>query len=210
MAASHPTEPIPTGTANGRYGAGHNPPSLSSDLSARHPWSWKPSRFSVRRLNTRPALSFRARPQCAVEQPGDRASREEREHGAEPNGNRDDRYGPIWQTVHGAMSPVVLTKPSFSRLGYWIVDGRSASPRSDREGLRRRLPRTVPLDGASRSGSPPSAHLPTGMVSPGWRLTRLRTRRFATESLPDHPREPIDEHRGEPNGHHREPRKGPR
>jgi hypothetical protein len=30
---------------------------------------------------------------------------------------------PIWQTVHGTMSPVVMTEASFSRLGYWIVDG---------------------------------------------------------------------------------------
>src|SRR6516225_8721620 len=77
-------------------------------------------------------------------------------------------------------------------------------------GHRTRLPRTASPDGASRSGSPPSARLPTRPVSPGWRLTRLRTGSFAAESLPDHPREPIDEYRGEPNGHHREPRQRPR
>jgi len=91
-------------------------------------------------------------------------------------------------------------------LVYWIVDRQPASPRPDREVLGRRLPRPLHLDGASRSGSPPAARLPTRTVSPGWRLTRLRTQRFATEGLSDHPREPIDEYRGEPDGHHHEPR----
>jgi len=52
---------------------------------------------------------------------GDRASVEDREPRAKPNGNRDDRKDPIWQTVHGAMSPVVLTEASVPRIGYWIV-----------------------------------------------------------------------------------------
>jgi hypothetical protein len=77
------------------------------------------------------------------------------------------------------------------------------------DGVRANLLRAAYLDGASRSGSPPSACLPTGTVSPGWRLTHLRTRSFPEESLPDHPREPIDEYRGEPDGHHREPRQRP-
>ena len=67
--------------------------------------SWKPSRFSLRRLMFGRARRLRARSQYAVDQPGDPASVEDREPRAEPNDNRDDRYGPLWQTVHGAMSP---------------------------------------------------------------------------------------------------------
>ena len=54
----------------------------------------------------RRALALAARPQQGVEQPGDRTSREEREARAEPYSKRDDRYGPIWQIVHGTTSPL--------------------------------------------------------------------------------------------------------
>jgi hypothetical protein len=39
----------------------------------------------------------------------------------------------------------------------------------------------------------------------GWRATRQWTQSFPAEGSPDHPREPIDEHGGEPDGHHHEP-----
>jgi hypothetical protein len=67
-----------------------------------------------------PTRHLRARPQRGVEQPGDPARGKDREPRAEPNGNRDDRYGPIWKMVHGAMSPIVLTGGSF--LTTWLLD----------------------------------------------------------------------------------------
>ncbi|HKM70152.1 MAG TPA: hypothetical protein VJX94_08860, partial [Stellaceae bacterium] len=55
---------------------------------------------------------------------------QERQRRAEQNDSRDDRYGPSWQTAHGAMSSVTLTEPSLARLGCRIVDGWPAAPRS--------------------------------------------------------------------------------
>jgi len=46
--------------------------------------SWKPSRFSVRRLMFGPAHHLRARGQCAVDRPDDRASVEDRGPGLSP------------------------------------------------------------------------------------------------------------------------------
>jgi hypothetical protein len=40
--------------------------------------------------------------------------------------------------------------------------------------------------------------------------THRWTPSFAPASLPDHPREPVDEHGGEPNGRHRQPGQRPR
>ena len=126
--------------------------------------SWKPSRVSVRRLMFGPTRRLRARPQCAVGQPGDPASRKDREPRAKPNGDRDDRGGPIWQTVHGAMSPVVLTEASFPRLGCWIVDRRPPSRRSDRGVLRCRLPQARHGDGGTTCRFTP---LPEGLPCRG-------------------------------------------
>jgi hypothetical protein len=83
---------------------------------AASPWrNWNRDRSFRHRLTSGLKCSPRVRPRYAVDQPGDRASRKDREPRTEPNGNRDDRCGPLWQTVHGEMSPVALTLDDISR-----------------------------------------------------------------------------------------------
>jgi hypothetical protein len=62
-------------------------------------------RFSVCRLTSGTRHLHRPRPQCPMDQSGDRASREDRKPRYEPNGNRGDRHSPSRQIVHGSMSP---------------------------------------------------------------------------------------------------------
>jgi hypothetical protein len=144
--------------------------SLRSLLTRR---SRHPGRLFACRLKARLRRFLRAWPQYAVERPGDRACGEDREPRAEPNGNSHDRYGPSWEIVHGAMSPR-HTNPRryFPRNGYWIVDRRLASPRSDREWAcgRPRHP------GAGFSlGRRATAHVQSGPLSCG-RIRSFRNR----------------------------------
>jgi hypothetical protein len=73
--------------------------------AASPPRSSDASRFVAGQVNSRQRRYLRARPKHAVEQPGERASGEDREPRTEPNGNRDWPQGPSWQAVHGIMSP---------------------------------------------------------------------------------------------------------
>jgi hypothetical protein len=70
------------------------------------------------------------RPLAAAQKPTNRASYQKREPIAAPNGNRENRFGPIWQIVHGVVPRHTDGRPSCSRLDYWIVDdGRCSVPR---------------------------------------------------------------------------------
>ena len=117
---------------------------------------------------------------------GDRASVEDREPRAKPNGNRDDRKDPIWQTVHGAMSPVVLTEASVPRIGYWIVARWPAA--------------AFALDGVSVGCyAGPAVSIGPSLALPS--LSRLAgfqpvDAELYGGELADHLREPIDEHGG--------------
>jgi hypothetical protein len=71
------------------------------------------------------------RPLAAAQKPTNRASYQKREPRVAPNGNRENRCGPIWQIVQGVVPRHTDGRPSCSRLDYWTVDdGRcSALPR---------------------------------------------------------------------------------
>jgi hypothetical protein len=62
-------------------------------------------RFPAHRLASGLRCSLRALQQRATQKATKGASHQKREARAEPNSNRDDRYGPLRQIVHGAMSP---------------------------------------------------------------------------------------------------------
>src|SRR5260370_708542 len=81
---------------------------------------WRMERRSVPRrwLTSQPRryLGFGARPQQAVENAGDRSNGEDCEPRNDTNNrNRDDRYGPRRQTVHGAFVPRRTDRSSFPR-----------------------------------------------------------------------------------------------
>jgi hypothetical protein len=56
------------------------------------------------------------RPLVAAQKPTNRASYQKREPRAAPNGNRENRFGPIWQIVHGVVPRHTDARPSCSRL----------------------------------------------------------------------------------------------
>jgi hypothetical protein len=88
-----------------------------------------PDGAATHRLKSGLRCCLRGLQHSAAQKPTNRASQLKREARAEPNGNRDDRFGPIWQMVHGVVPRHTDKSPSCSRLGYWIVDygGRPAS-----------------------------------------------------------------------------------
>jgi hypothetical protein len=80
---------------------------------AASPWRGCDGRSFSHRLTSGLRCYLWALKQHATQKPTNGASHQKREPRDEPNGNRDDRYGPIWQIFHGVMVRVTLTRASF-------------------------------------------------------------------------------------------------
>ena len=84
------------------------------------------------------------RPLVAAQKPTNRASYQKREPRAEPNGNPDDRYGPIWQ-MSMVSSPVTLTGAHLAHDLVTVLLTTAGVPRLPREWAHRELVALRPI-----------------------------------------------------------------